>query len=71
MVQQKREHQKSMRNIFKDYKRLSTIISEMIGDGNNLSIIVLPKYGLGTNSHKNIYTLIKQVLCNMRFCPHY
>jgi len=40
-----------MRNIIQDKKRLSAIISEMIGDGNNFPFFVYLKMGVGTNSH--------------------
>ena len=41
-----------MRKIVKDKKRLSAIISEMIGDGNNFASFYYLKMGVGTNSHK-------------------
>jgi hypothetical protein len=36
-----------MRNIVKDYKRLSAIISEMMGDENNFTFLYYLKMGWG------------------------
>ena len=47
-----------MRKIVKDKKRLSAIISEMIGDGNNFALFYYLKMGVVANSHKNFNTLI-------------